>query len=327
MVGHDALTVAKEECAAAGKTNHILHPKSDGDSLRLFVGEETEGEFLFFFKFLLELFVVGAHTEDADASLLEVGPAVTQRAALLGAATGFGLRVEVDKQEALGTFLSEGDRFAVLVVASDVRDGGADGELFSGVTEEGEERHKEGGEEGLHSVRLGTRWQKANLGHGVFVSLVRPSGGKNSCMLQAVLDTIPHRPPFLFLDRIDEVRADGATCTRTFRADEPFYAGHYPGNPITPGVLLCESVFQAAAVYLTKKLQAEGGALAGKTPVLCRIEEAKFKGMVKPGDTVSIEVKHVETLQQFHFMTGTVRRDGKAVLTIRFALAHVDAPA
>ncbi|NBS04737.1 MAG: hypothetical protein EBS64_05920 [Verrucomicrobia bacterium] len=58
--------------------------------------------------------------------------------------------------------------------------------------------------------------------------------------------------------------------------------------------------------------------------MLCRIEEAKFKGMVRPGDTVSIEVKHVETLQQFHFMTGTVRREGKAVLTIRFALALVD---
>ncbi len=143
-------------------------------------------------------------------------------------------------------------------------------------------------------------------------------------MLTDVQATIPHRPPFLFLDRVDELRADGAVCSRTFRAEEPFYAGHYPGNPITPGVLLCESVFQAGAVYLTKKLQAEGGSAEGRTPVLCRIEEAKFKGMVFPGDTVSIEVKHAETLQQFHFMTGTVRRDGKAVLTIRFALALVE---
>lgn len=143
-------------------------------------------------------------------------------------------------------------------------------------------------------------------------------------MLQAVLDTIPHRPPFLFLDRIDEVRADGATCSRTFRADEAFYAGHYPGNPLTPGVLLCEAVFQTGAVYLTKKLQGEGGAPAGKTPVLSRIEEARFKGMVRPGDTVTIEVKHVETIQHFHFLAGTVRRDGKAVLTLRFTLALVD---
>ena len=57
--------------------------------------------------------------------------------------------------------------------------------------------------------------------------------------------------------------------------------------------------------------------------MLCRIEEAKFKGMVKPGDTVTIEVKHVETLQQFHFLTGNVRLDGKVVLSIRFALALV----
>ena len=153
------------------------------------------------------------------------------------------------------------------------------------------------------------------------------NSGQNIGMLSEILATIPHRPPFLFIDEINEVRADGAVCTRTFRADEPFYAGHYPGNPITPGVLLCESVFQTGAIYLTRKMQAEGGSVADKTPVLCRIEEAKFKGMVKPGETVVIEVKHVETLQQFHFMTGTVRRDGKAVLTIRFALALVDQPA
>lgn len=142
-------------------------------------------------------------------------------------------------------------------------------------------------------------------------------------MSQEILATIPHRPPFLFIDEIKEVRTDGAVCTRTFRADEPFYSGHYPGNPITPGVLLCESVFQTAAIYLTKKLQAEGVTSADKTPVLCRIEEAKFKGMVKPGDTVTIDVKHVETLQQFHFLTGSVRLEGKVVLTIRFALALV----
>ena len=180
---------------------------------------------------------------------------------------------------------------------------------------------------GFMGSTLAPAAEKANASAGVFLSLAARSARKTRGMLQAVLDTIPHRPPFLFLDRIDEVRADGATCTRTFRADEPFYAGHYPGNPITPGVLLCESVFQAGAVYLTKKLQAEGGAPAGKTPVLCRIEEAKFKGMVQPGDTVSREVKHVETLQQFPFLTGTVRRDGKAVLTLRFALALVDQPA
>ena len=84
------------------------------------------------------------------------------------------------------------------------------------------------------------------------------------------------------------------------------------------------SAFQAGAVYLVKKMTNEGVNLEGKTPALCRIEEAKFKGAVRPGDTVSIEVKYLETLQHFHFLTGTVRREGKAVLTLRFTLALVD---
>ena len=327
VVGIDALAVLEEEGTAAGHADKVLHAKSFGDGLLLLVGEEAEGKILLFLEFFLELLVVGAHAQDVDASLLEVGPTVAQRAALLGATASLGLRVEKYQEVALGAFLGEGDGLAVLVVAGDVRDGGADGELFSRVTEEGEEGHEEGSEESLHVLQVGRPPVKGKRDRRCFVSLVRLSGGKNKPMLQAVLDTIPHRPPFLFLDRIDEVRADGATCSRTFRADEPFYSGHYPGNPITPGVLLCESVFQTGAIFLTKKLQSEGGVPSGKTPVLCRIEEAKFKGMVMPSDTVSIDVKLVETLQQFHFMTGTVRRDGKAVLTIRFALALVDQPA
>lgn len=143
-------------------------------------------------------------------------------------------------------------------------------------------------------------------------------------MQQEVLDTIPHRPPFLFVDEIVELRENGATCSRTLRADEFFYAGHYPENPITPGVLLCESVFQTGAIYLAKKLQADGTDAAAKTPVLCRIEEAKFKNMVFPGDTITIEVSFVEKLQDFYFMSGKVLKEGKVVLTIRYALALID---
>ena len=133
--------------------------------------------------------------------------------------------------------------------------------------------------------------------------------------------TIPHRPPFLFLDEIVQERADGLVARRTFKAEEFYYAGHYPGNPITPGVILCEACFQAAAVFLVQKLEKQGGAAAGLTPVLSRIGEAKFKRMVKPGDTVEIEVTEKETIQKFHFLRGTVRKDGKPVLALEFALA------
>ena len=143
--------------------------------------------------------------------------------------------------------------------------------------------------------------------------------------MNEIYRTIPHRPPFLFLDEIVQERADGLIARRTFKAEEFYFAGHYPGNPITPGVILCEACFQAAAVFLVKKLETQGGAAAGLTPVLSRIGEAKFKRMVRPGDTVEIEVTEKETIQKFHFLRGVVRKDGKPVLALEFALALLPA--
>ena len=144
-------------------------------------------------------------------------------------------------------------------------------------------------------------------------------------MTNEVLQAIPHRPPFLFIDEVLETREDGITCSRTFRADEKFYEGHYPNAPLTPGVLLCESVFQAAAIHLVKKARASGDAdFSSRTPVLCRIENAKFKGMVFPGDKVTIDVKDAETLAGFYYLTGSVKRDGKTVLMLKFALAMIE---
>lgn len=139
----------------------------------------------------------------------------------------------------------------------------------------------------------------------------------------AILKTIPHRPPFLFLDKIVEHTSEKLIAERTLRANEAFFEGHYPGNPITPGVLLCEAVFQAGAVFLVKHLEAEGASSEGLTPILSRIREARFKQMVKPGETITIEVAHKETVQKFHFMSGKVSKGGKTVLTIEYALALV----
>ena len=111
---------------------------------------------------------------------------------------------------------------------------------------------------------------------------------------------------------------------RTFRADEPFYAGHYPGNPITPGVLLCEACFQTGAVFLVKRMESAGQGAEGLTPVLSRIGEARFKQMVRPGDTIRIEVEYKETVSIFHFLRAKILKEGKVAMTIEFALALVD---
>ena len=140
----------------------------------------------------------------------------------------------------------------------------------------------------------------------------------------SIKNAIPHRPPFLFLDEITELGGNFIKAQRMIRVDEPHFQGHYPGNPIMPGVLLCEATFQAAAVYLFHKMELENNSKPTVTPVLSRITDAKFKRMVKPGDRIEIEVIFKETLSNFHFLQGVVRKDGKIALTLSFALALVN---
>lgn len=142
--------------------------------------------------------------------------------------------------------------------------------------------------------------------------------------MEEILRTIPHRPPFLFIDEIVDLRENGATCKRTIRGDEPQFDGHYPGNPIMPGVLLCEACFQTGAVFLAKQMEKEGRLLTDVTPVLSRISEARFKQMVKPGDEITIEVTMKETVSRFFFLKGKVLKGGKVAMTVEFALAMVD---
>ena len=143
--------------------------------------------------------------------------------------------------------------------------------------------------------------------------------------MEEIYQTIPHREPFLFVDKIIELRDDGIVTERKIRADEPHFQGHYPGNPIMPGVLLCESVFQTAALYMANKFKAEGDQGGQKTPILTRIQNAKFKQIVRPGDVVRIEATYSEALGRFHFMKGKVSVGGKTVLTVEFGLAMLDA--
>lgn len=91
-----------------------------------------------------------------------------------------------------------------------------------------------------------------------------------------------------------------------------------------PGVLLCEATFQTGAIYLARQIEAEGRSLNDVTPVLARINDARFKSIVRPGDLLRIEVTMKETLSKFHFMRGKITRNGKVVLTIEFALAMVE---
>ncbi len=135
---------------------------------------------------------------------------------------------------------------------------------------------------------------------------------------------IPHRPPFLFIDRIVEKGDTRIVAERAIRAEEPHFAGHYPGNPIMPGVLICEAAFQAAAVLLVDRIEGLGGSAEGRTPVLSRISDAKFKSMVKPGDVIRIVVTHRETLARFEFLDAVIEKEDRKVAVLSFALALIE---
>ncbi len=141
-------------------------------------------------------------------------------------------------------------------------------------------------------------------------------------MSDAVTDLIPHRPPFLFVDAIVAESADGLQARRVWRSDEDFYKGHYPGAPITPGVLLCEAVFQAGALFLARQARAAGAKPGQGVPLLAKISDVRFRNPVYPGDEILIDVKKKDAMAGFTMMSGAVKKaDGTRVLSLDFSVA------
>ena len=102
---------------------------------------------------------------------------------------------------------------------------------------------------------------------------------------QEIMEILPHRHPFLLIDTIEElepgVRAVGR---KNVTFNEPYFAGHFPGNPVMPGVLILEALAQTGAVAILSLPEHRG-----KTAYFAGIDKAKFKQMVRPGDTLALE--------------------------------------
>lgn len=140
-----------------------------------------------------------------------------------------------------------------------------------------------------------------------------------------ILNAIPHRPPFLFIDDILEWDEERIVCQYRFKEDEFFFKGHYPGSPIVPGVILCESALQAGAIMLSRIFRSsESG--PEKVPVVARMGEVRFKSPVFPGNVVRIEVRFTERMGSAYFMSAKLINQEKIVLRFDFSCTATDRP-
>ncbi len=138
-----------------------------------------------------------------------------------------------------------------------------------------------------------------------------------------VESAIPHRPPFLFVDRVVERFEDGLSAVWRVPVDADFFRGHYPLEPVLPGVILCEHVFQCAAVFLSERLG--GFAAQDGIPVLARIEQARFRRIVRPGEVLETRVELLEHIGPAHVFQGQSAVAAEAAVRLGFVLAGTGA--
>ena len=127
---------------------------------------------------------------------------------------------------------------------------------------------------------------------------------------------LPHREPMLLLDEVELVEGKSHGKYHV-RGDEFFLQGHFPGNPIVPGVIQCEMLAQSACALLAED------AAQNVTPVFTGLDKVKFRGMVKPGDTVETECEITRQRGMFYFAKGTGRVNGKVCVSAEFSFALI----
>jgi 3-hydroxyacyl-[acyl-carrier-protein] dehydratase len=132
-----------------------------------------------------------------------------------------------------------------------------------------------------------------------------------------IMAMIPHRYPFLMIDRVDEVIADkSAIGIKNVTINEPFFQGHFPRQPVMPGVLIIEAMAQTAAVLVVETLE---GAAAGKLVYFMTVEEGRFRKPVFPGACLRIHVSKLRNRRNVWKFKGEAKVDGVLVAEAVFS--------
>ena len=127
--------------------------------------------------------------------------------------------------------------------------------------------------------------------------------------IQGIRAILPHRYPFLLVDRIEELEAERIVGIKNVTVNEPFFNGHFPNFPVMPGVLIVEAMAQVAGVLVLSQIPDR----ENKLVLLASVEEAKFRKPVRPGDQLRIEMKVAKRKATIAKMFGTASIDGIVV--------------
>lgn len=132
-----------------------------------------------------------------------------------------------------------------------------------------------------------------------------------------ITEIIPHRDPFLWLDEVVEMTDTHIHARKLIKEDLDVFKGHYPDFPVLPGVLQLESCFQAGAVLIGKSVPTEDG----QVPVVTRVNNVQFRKMVRPGDTLDLEVDLEERVANAFMLKGKASVNGKVTARVEFVCA------
>lgn len=142
---------------------------------------------------------------------------------------------------------------------------------------------------------------------------------------------LPHRYPFLLVDRVTELEPDKRVLAyKNVTSNEPFFQGHFPGRPVMPGVLVIEALAQAGGLLtrlsqLAAATDGEDGADCQKVYYLVKVDCAKFTRMVVPGDRLELEVFLKRTIRNMALYSGVARVDGRQVACADILCAEANA--